>query len=252
MTNEITSAQAGAAFGAAAQTATKPAAPTATALKAAKEFDRRCEVLRERLGSADFLANKGLGNEVGFYLFCYDPALELQARAFARKLIAESRSGALGCTIANFNLYDVFLSICRQQRILDRIPAMEERRGLERLETQLKRAIGTDDYVAAINGAIADGKLAIEPPATPAAQPSSAVDPAQQPQPAAPDAVFLTGVGEVYPVLRLHNLFEALQQRGCFESIPIIAFYPGKYTGQSLSLFGALPDGNYYRAFDLL
>ena len=53
-------------------------------------------------------------------------------------------------------------------------------------------------------------------------------------------------------MLRLHGLFETLQQQGVFSDVPVVAFYPGRYTGQSLSLFSKLPDGNYYRAFDLI
>ena len=191
--------------------------------RAIEDFDARCTVLRERLQNPGFLANKGLGNEVGFYLFCYDPALELRARAFVAKLARESQTGALPCRICEFNLYDTFLGICEQTRILDRIPAMEQRRGLERLESQLKRAVGVEDFAQAMAGVRQPG-----------------------------DVAFITGVGEVYPVLRLHGLFETLQQRGTFANIPVVAFYPGKYTGQSLSLFGKLQDGNYYRAFDLI
>ena len=66
------------------------------------------------------------------------------------------------------------------------------------------------------------------------------------------DVVFITGVGEIYPVMRLHGLFETLQQSGTFHDVPVVAFYPGHYTGQSLSLFSKLDDGNYYRAFDLI
>lgn len=188
-----------------------------------EDFDARCVVLRDRLQNSDFLANKGLGNEVGFYLFCYDPAFELRVRAFTAKLVREAQSGVLPCRIVEHNLYDTFLGLCEAARILDKIPAMERRRGLERLEGQLKRAIGVEDYVSAMAGDYAPG-----------------------------DVVFLTGVGEVYPMQRLHGLFEALQQNGTFQNIPVVAFYPGKYTGQALSLFGKLSDGNYYRAFDLI
>lgn len=194
-----------------------------TTQRAIENFDARSAVLRERLQNPDFLANKGLGNEVGFYLFCYDPALELRVRAFVAKLAHDAQTGALPCRIQEHNLYDTFLQLCEQARILDKIPAMEQRRGLERLESQLKRAIGVDDFAQAMAGEHQPG-----------------------------DVAFITGVGEVYPVLRLHGLFETLQQRGTFANIPVVAFYPGKYTGQSLSLFGKLPDGNYYRAFDLI
>ncbi len=231
--------------------ATQQAAATGASPKSLADFDHRCEVLRERLGNAGFLANKGLGNEVGFYLFCYDPALELHTRAFTRKLASEAAQGVLGCNILEYNLYDVFLMLCERSRILNRIPAMEERRGLERLELQLKRAIGVDDFANAIAEAAAAGRSIVAGGTTPDDATDTSNLATNQPS-SAPSAVFLTGVGEVYPVLRLHGLFETLQQRGCFQDIPVIAFYPGKYTGQSLSLFSSLPDGNYYRAFDLL
>ena len=46
--------------------------------QAREDLARREAVLRERLADPDFLANRGLGNEVGIYLFCYDPALEVR------------------------------------------------------------------------------------------------------------------------------------------------------------------------------
>ena len=49
--------------------------------RACQEFERRAQLLRECLCSEDFLANKGIGNEIGFHTFCYAPALEDAARA---------------------------------------------------------------------------------------------------------------------------------------------------------------------------
>ena len=219
MTNNLTHTNTFAASNANAATAL----PDRAAQRAIEDFDARCAVLRERLQNPDFLANKGLGNEVGFYLFCYDPAFELRVRAFTAKLQRDAQTGALPCRIQEHNLYDAFLQLCEQARILDKISAMEQRRGLERLESQLKRAIGVEDFARVMVGEHQLG-----------------------------DVAFITGVGEVYPLLRLHGLFETLQQHGTFANIPVVAFYPGKYTGQSLSLFEKLQDGNYYRAFDLI
>lgn len=191
---------------------------------ARKDFSHRCEVLRDRLGNAGFLSNKGLGNEVGFYLFCYDPALELEAREYVKGLFRESEAGSLGCRIVKRDLYDVFLGICEKKRILDKIPQQEQRRGLDALRQMLQRSASVDLFAQEM--AYDDHRTG--------------------------DVVFITGVGEIYPVLRLHGLFETLQQQGVFSDVPVVAFYPGRYTGQSLSLFSKLPDGNYYRAFDLI
>ena len=198
--------------------------PSYALTKAREQFAKRCEVLRDRLTNPGFLANKGLGNEVGFYLLCYDPALELEARDYCSRLVHESSVGMLPCRIIERNLYDVFLGICEEKRILDKIPQQEERRGIEALRRLLQRSASVQAFAKAM-----------------------AYDDHQP-----GDVVFMTGVGEIYPVMRLHGLFETLQQSGTFHDVPVVAFYPGHYTGQSLSLFSKLDDGNYYRAFDLI
>lgn len=210
-------------------------AQTTVSARARDEFARRCVVLRERLQDQDFLANRGLGNEVGFYLFCYDPALELEARDYTARLVRDAHSGVLPCRVLELNLYDIFLRICERKRILERIPAQEKRRGLDSLGTLLKRSAGVEAFVETM----AEARTEWEADAAAAA-------------PDTPAVALITGVGEIYPILRLHGLFDALQQGGAFADLPVIAFYPGRFTGQSLSLFSRLDDGNYYRAFDLV
>lgn len=64
------------------------------------------------------------------------------------------------------------------------------------------------------------------------------------------DIIFITGVGKVFPIVRSHiilnNLFKAVKQ------IPVVLFFPGRYDGQELRLFGEIKDDNYYRAFQLV
>ncbi len=47
-----------------------------------EDFERRCKSLVSKLNDADFLANKGLGNEAGIFTFCYDPTLEAHREGF--------------------------------------------------------------------------------------------------------------------------------------------------------------------------
>jgi hypothetical protein len=51
--------------------------------------DRLNRVL-PRLQSADLLNNKGLGNEIGFYIFDYPPEHELEVDAFLKEVIIPS------------------------------------------------------------------------------------------------------------------------------------------------------------------
>lgn len=191
------------------------------AARAQDDFARRCEALRARLGEDDFLHNRGLGNEIGFFTFCYDASLELRVREFFAQLEAESANGALPCNLIVRNLYDTFLGLLEKKRILAAVPKQEARRGSDHLLKRL-RSIAAPEALAAA--------LAYEP---------------HQPG----DVLLLTGVGEIYPFLRVHTLLDNMHV--AFGDIPVVVAYPGRFNGQSFSLFNMLDDGNYYRAFDI-
>ena len=68
------------------------------------------------------------------------------------------------------------------------------------------------------------------------------------------DVLFLSGVGEVFPYIRSHNVLNNLQSTA--KEKPTLMFFPGNYThalasGASLDLFGILHDDKYYRAFNI-
>ena len=69
-------------------------------------------------------------------------------------------------------------------------------------------------------------------------------------QPQQHDLVIVSGVGSVWPLLRSHSLLNNLQP--VMGKTPLVMFYPGRYDGQSLRLFGKLKNNNYYRAFKLV
>ena len=62
--------------------------------------------------------------------------------------------------------------------------------------------------------------------------------------------VFITGIGKCYPILRSHTVLNNLPH--VIDHVPVVMFYPGKYDGQELVLFGEIKDDNYYRAFKLV
>lgn len=203
-------------------------APSPANLKAAREdLAQREEVLRDRLADPDFLANRGLGNEVGIYLFCYDPALELELRDSVGRLVRDSENGALPCRLIERNLYDLLLAICDDRRVSAAVPRMEAKRGTAALVEQLRKTASLDAFAEALDyGSHEPG-----------------------------DVVLITGVGEVYPHLRTHALLDNIQH--LFADVPLVVAYPGLYDGQSMRLFAGtagrgLEDGNYYRAFNLV
>jgi len=68
------------------------------------------------------------------------------------------------------------------------------------------------------------------------------------------DVLLLSGIGEVFPYIRSHNVLNNLQSTA--KEKPTVLFFPGEYThslevGASLDLFGKLHDDKYYRAFNI-
>ena len=61
------------------------------------------------------------------------------------------------------------------------------------------------------------------------------------------DVIVLSGVGKVFPFMRVHALLEAMQP--LFNDVPILVFYPGEFDGHYVKLFNKLKANEYYRAF---
>ena len=66
--------------------------------------------------------------------------------------------------------------------------------------------------------------------------------------------LLISGIGEVFPYIRSHNILNNLQST--LKDKPTLMMFPGEYSyseenGSSLNLFGTLLDDKYYRAFDI-
>lgn len=180
---------------------------------------QRLDLIRERISTPSFLQSKGLGNEVGIHVFCYAPQEEAAVQHQIRLLRADA---SLPCRIVECDLYEAFLSLLQQKRVLAAVPGLEAKRGGDYLLQQLQK--------------IATPQALLD---------ASAILPAQP-----GDVIFLTGVGKVHPFMRAHKMLDSIQP--LCPGIPILLFYPGSFDGQSLSLFDRFNEGNYYRAFNLL
>ncbi len=181
---------------------------------------KRLDALREEIQKENFLLGKGLSNEVNIQIFCYEPEDEMIVRHFVNQLLVDQ---ALQCRIVERNLYQMFLQICDENRITDRIPKMEERKGGENLLRQMSGVVTKDEF---ITKAQFEGR-------TPGK-----------------DVLLITGVGEAFPFIRVHTLLEALQP--AFPDIPILVMYPGKFEGHEFKLFNRLTANPYYRAFNII
>lgn len=180
---------------------------------------QRLDTLKLEIQKPEFLEGKGLSNEVNIRIFCYDAKDEMVVRHFTEQLIVDQ---SLDCHLVERNLYKVFLSICDDKRITEKAAQMEEKKGKEFLFNKLQMFANNKSFV---------NKMRYEP---------------HEPG----DVLLLTGVGEVFPFMRIHSLLEALQPE--FSDIPILVMYPGKYDGRFVRLFDKLEPNPYYRAFNMI
>lgn len=187
----------------------------------------RAEHLFRVVTSERFLTKQGLGNEVPFFICPYKAVDGLSMMQDRKALV--TRIEHAGVKVLDLSLYDLSLNILWDRGILDEILESEPDMEKGELKEMLQGVLDPQTHLIPRIGA------AIE--ATPH------------------DVIFLSGVGEVYPYIRSHNVLNNLQSTA--KDRPTVLFFPGSYThalatGASLDLFGRLHDDKYYRAFNIL
>lgn len=183
----------------------------------------RLNQILPRVTSDDFLSGSGIGNEIAFYIFDYPPEDELRVRDFLGTLLDHLPRQKRGLRVKHVNLFDFILDYLRTRKLLDKAIQMQREKGDEALKK-------------ALVGPLHESKLAALF--------------AEVAQPDQHDLVIVSGVGSVWPLLRSHTLLNNLH--AVMGKTPLVLFYPGRYDGQSLRLFGKLKNTNYYRAFKLV
>jgi hypothetical protein len=185
------------------------------------------EHLLKVVSSSRFLEKRGLGNEVPFFICAYDPVRSVDIDQMRGSLV--TKLAERGVTILEIDLYDLACELLRGRGIWDRIVEMEPSVIKDELKELLQGVLDPEHHlVPAIAQRMTEERF---------------------------DVLFISGIGEVFPYIRSHNVLNNLQ--GTAKDQPTIMFFPGQYrqgiaTGASLDLFGRIHDDKYYRAFDIL
>lgn len=187
------------------------------------DFNSRLDKILDRLTADDFLQGRGLGNEIPYYAFDYPSEREPEMRAHLAFLLAQVPKRRPGIRLAHVNLLDLIVRHLKARGFYDKALAMWP-------------AKGDDGLLKALAAPLDATKLA--------RLFADEVRPQEQ------DLVLVSGVGSAYPLARTHNLLNNLPH--LTGHTPLVLFYPGRYDGQALRLFGILPDKPYYRAFRLV
>lgn len=183
----------------------------------------RLNQIPDKILSREFLSSQGLGNEIGFWIFDYDPEHELAVRdyiAFLETMLERKHSQL---KMVNINLLNCLVSYLEERHFVEKAIELQKTKGDEALLKALKGPLHVDKF----------SPYLIEKYAA-----------------ANQDIILISGVGSVWPLLRAHNLLNSLHS--LLGHKPVVLFYPGQYTGQAMSLFGKITSNNYYRAFRLV
>ncbi len=133
-----------------------------------------------------------------------------------------------GVHVLEINLYDLAIELLQERDIFQQILEIESSVSKEELKELLQNVLDSEEHlIPAISKKLQDSDFNI---------------------------LFLSGVGEVFPYIRSHNVINNLQSIA--KDKPTVMFFPGEYThslesGASLDLFGLLQDDKYYRAFNI-
>lgn len=190
----------------------------------------RIEHLFSVISGERFLKMEGY-NEVPFFICPYRPHESVEMERLQHQLINQLQHS--GVQVLEVNLYDLSIEILKEeddfQFYIDEEPNLTKTRFLEEFQSIL-------DVEGVIVPRLADLLNA-----------------------ASYQVLILTGVGEVYPYLRSHNILNNLQKTA--KTHPTLMFFPGEYThslehGASLDLFAparklADDSDKYYRAYNI-
>ena len=191
-----------------------------------KSTKDRMQKLRKMIESKTINKLEGLGGEINFWIFDYDPEEEYYIRENINDFINDKYD------VQVYNIYKIIIEILEEKGYLKKVIEYEKKKGIDKANDAIRDTLeissNNDKIIKYIKEHQEDNKT-----------------------------VILTGIGDVYGVVRPHTILNNLQS--VVEKNPLIMFYPGVYTGQEIKLFGktneivnnneGLESNNYYRAF---
>lgn len=190
-----------------------------------KPIKQRFDYLLKHINGERFLKKQGLGNDVPFFICPFESEEAIEISKMQKQLIKQLKQS--GVQVLEINLYDLAIEIIKNRGIWDEIIQKEKDMSKAELTELLQNILDSHSYLV---------------PAI-----------AERMQKTDFDVMFITGVGEVFPYIRSHNVLNNLQSTA--KEQPTVMFFPGTYIqlhekGTSLNLFERFHD-NYYRAFNI-
>lgn len=189
-------------------------------------ISERYEHLLNVMSSQKFKDKEGLGNEVPFFICPFKPKDYEQIDKMKTQLF--NKLNETGTAILEINLYDLAIKILKDNDDFTFLIEEENTMTKDRLKEELQSILDIETiFMQEFSSIMKNSNFEI---------------------------MFITGVGEVFPYIRSHNILNNLQKIA--RAKPTVMFFPGDYkhsleSGASLELFELLRDDKYYRAFNI-
>ena len=184
-------------------------------------INARLDEMTKKLTNNYLFESIGLGNEINFHVFDYDPEDEYIVREYLENYLLKKNN----LKIKVFDIYDIIVEILEEKGFLQKVFDFEKSKGAKSVNGIISKTLGigsnNDLIIKRIESNIEENEI-----------------------------IIITGIGKCYGIVRGHTILNNLHR--VVTNNPLIMFYPGNYDGQSFRLFNKLENDNYYRAFQFV
>lgn len=176
-----------------------------------------------KITSSDgFLKMESLNGEIPFWIAPYEIKLHNEYERQIENLRKKLKTNSIQALV--IDLFELSSEIIFEDFSIDQIEKLEQRKNKDQFKRALQATLNIHEiFIPKIKERLGSEYY---------------------------DLLILKNVGSLYPFMRSHTILNNLQS--AIKTKPVLMFYPGTYTGQSLNLFGELMDDNYYRANNIL
>lgn len=108
-------------------------------------LDERLNQIEKKISDQSFRSNKGLGNEVGYYVFDYDPREELHVRNHIQYLKNRINESSLGFLIIEIDLFHLMIQVLEEEGYLEAFFDLERENGFFDMADSLVETLGLDE-----------------------------------------------------------------------------------------------------------
>lgn len=183
--------------------------------------------LRLVISSPRVLRTTGPGNEIPFYICPFAPEDQVRMAEECEVLMEELERN--GVPVLEINLYDLMIELLSELLDWETLGAFEMEESKDVLLEELQSTLNIKEVlIPRLRDRLSERNFRV---------------------------LFLTGIGEAYPVIRSHLILNNLQSE--LKDAPTVIFFPGRYaqaseSGSSLQMLCKLDEDHYYRAHNLL